>query len=196
MSSVDPVDAVEVAPVAAGKLDGQLCLADAAHSLHDLGDEGGTSPVVEQGTGQGLERLGAAGEEGVTVEGEAGTGRKGDGCRFGKGVGVGRRWWGIGRWGLARRLDDLVAEYDVAVLDSQNPASLNRALEAAEKSVRQTFYSDQKSLSTLVKVLLKAGRVALAESFLDHALILAPAELTLHELKREIASRRCVSNGN
>jgi tetratricopeptide (TPR) repeat protein len=88
------------------------------------------------------------------------------------------------------------AQYAIAADDIQSSVPIAQALEAARNAARETVYSDQKALSILVEVLLKSNRLSEAEFFLDHALILAPAERSLHELKRQISSNRCVTNGD
>jgi len=83
-----------------GEFDGELGLADAAHALDGLGDDGGGGAVVEEDTGQVKEGLKTAGEQGVAAEGDAGARGEVAGVREGAGVGG----WG---WGV-RRDEELV----------------------------------------------------------------------------------------
>lgn len=79
--------------------------------------------------------------------------------------------------------------YYVSKLDiKSDDVLLERALAAAYRSIELTLRSDAESLSSLSLILFRLRRFTEADWILDHALILAPADPTLHELRSSFPS--------
>ncbi|MCP4679870.1 MAG: hypothetical protein GY854_31130 [Deltaproteobacteria bacterium] len=70
--------------------------------------------------------------------------------------------------------------------------SLDKALAAAQRAATLTQYSNHQALLNLSRAFIRKGRIIEAGWILDHALILAPSEQTLHDLRGEIPTRQCL----
>jgi tetratricopeptide (TPR) repeat protein len=69
------------------------------------------------------------------------------------------------------------------------------ALDAARRAVEETLAADARALAALARVLILEGALAEAHRILDHALLLAPSDRNLHELRASIPSHRCPRGG-
>ncbi len=97
---------------------------------------------------------------------------------------------------LDRKPDDsaLLMAFANYVITSKNiPLNnhLERALQAARRAADETMLADHAALATWARALIRTDQHPRARNILDHALILAPADRSLHELRKEIPSRRC-----
>ncbi|MCP4604995.1 MAG: tetratricopeptide repeat protein [Proteobacteria bacterium] len=68
---------------------------------------------------------------------------------------------------------------------------LERALKAAHRAANETLLSEHEVLATLARVLIRTGRLVEADRIIDHALILAPSDRTLHELRGKLPAKKC-----
>jgi tetratricopeptide (TPR) repeat protein len=85
------------------------------------------------------------------------------------------------------------AEY-VSLSKSNDLAPMvETALKAVQQSASETLYSDSSTLATWARILSRTGNHERASWILDHAFILAPADRTLHELRRNISLMPCES---
>ncbi|MCP4196159.1 MAG: hypothetical protein GY762_03335 [Proteobacteria bacterium] len=85
----------------------------------------------------------------------------------------------------------LFAEYVATANTPQAAVLLKRALAAALQAVRETMFADPGTLATLSQNLFRAGRFAEARLLLDHALILAPADRSIHTLREKLGATIC-----
>jgi tetratricopeptide (TPR) repeat protein len=90
---------------------------------------------------------------------------------------------------LLASFSDLVSRADS---DSLDRALLDRALNAAWESVRRSWYVEHDKLATLSRLLFRTDHPLFSEWLLDHALVLAPKEPSLHSLREDLSSEsRC-----
>ena len=68
---------------------------------------------------------------------------------------------------------------------------LDQAMTAARRAVYLTLAADHDSLAVLSEVLSRANRHTEAAQLVDRALILAPADRRLHELRQLSEERHC-----
>ena len=86
---------------------------------------------------------------------------------------------------LLSSFSHLVSKAATGVVDA---ALLERALDSAWQSVLSSWYVDHEKLATLSRILFRSNRPVFAEWLLDHALVLAPKEPTLHTLREYLLS--------
>jgi tetratricopeptide (TPR) repeat protein len=85
----------------------------------------------------------------------------------------------------------LFAEFVATANDAEASTFLDRALDAAFRAVRETMFADPAALATLSRVLSRTGHSTEARLILDHALILAPSDRSILELREKYGSPTC-----
>jgi tetratricopeptide (TPR) repeat protein len=85
----------------------------------------------------------------------------------------------------------LFAEYVATASTPQAANMIDRALDAALQAVRETMFADPGTLATLSHTLFRAGRFVEARLLLDHALVLAPSDRSIHTLREELGTTTC-----
>jgi tetratricopeptide (TPR) repeat protein len=86
------------------------------------------------------------------------------------------------------------SEYVSSSTSKRDPAKLEKALLTARFSVEQTLGADHRSLTALARLHFLLGQPGKALRLVDHALILAPAERNLHDLRAQLMSAHCFEN--